>query len=117
MLNHPKKQIPLADLKAQFVSIESDLRHAIERVLQSQQFVFGPEVEGFEREVAEYCDVRHGIGVSSGTDALLISLMAHDVGPGDEVITTTCSFFATAEAISRLERNLFSWILNLGHRI
>jgi len=96
------QSIPLLDLKAQFENIEGDIRDAIDGVLQSQNFIMGSEVEKFEDEVASYSNVRHGIGVSSGTDALLVSLMGLGIKPGDEVVTTAYSFFATAGAISRL---------------
>lgn len=94
--------IPLLDLKAQYNSIRDEIREAVDRVLDSQQFILGPEVEALEREVAEYCRCRHAVGVSSGTDALLVVLMALDLRPGDEVITSSYGFFATAGAIARL---------------
>jgi dTDP-4-amino-4,6-dideoxygalactose transaminase len=94
--------IPLLDLKAQHASIRAEIRQAVDRVLDSQQFVLGSEVESLEREIADYCHCRHAIGVSSGTDALLVALMALDIRPGDEVITSAYSFFATAGAIARL---------------
>src|SRR6478672_482062 len=95
-------KVPLLDLKAQYSTIRSEIREAIERVIESQHFILGPEVEGLEREIAAFCHARFAIGVSSGTDALLVALMAIGTGPGDEVITAAFSFFATAGVISRL---------------
>jgi len=93
-------RIPILDLTPEVEELWDDLMAAISRVLRSGQFVLGPEVEAFEREVAEYLGVKHAIGLNSGTDALVIGLRALGVGPGDEVITTPFTFFATAEAIS-----------------
>ena len=95
-------KVPLLDLKAQFESIADEAREAMWRVCESQRFIMGPEVQALEEEVATYCDVAHGVGVSSGTDALLVSLMALDIGAGDEVVTTPYTFFATAGCISRV---------------
>lgn len=98
----PTISVPLLDLKAQFATIEGETRSAIDRVLASQHFILGPEVEALESEVAAYCQCQFGIGVSSGTDALLVALMAINLRPGDEVITTPYTFFATAGSIARL---------------
>lgn len=95
-------KVPLLDLKAQFASIEKEVRMVIDRVIADQVFILGPEVDHLEKEIAAYIGAKHAVGVSSGSDALLLSLMALGIGPGDEVVTTTYSFFASAGAIARL---------------
>ena len=94
--------IPLLDLKAQYAAIKDEVMQEINNVCQNQMLCLGPAVENFEKEIAEYCGCKHAIGVSSGSDALLVSLMALGIRPGDEVITTPFTFFATAGAIARL---------------
>lgn len=95
-------KIPLIDLRGQHLLLRPELMEAIERVIDSQQFVLGSEVEAFEKSVAEYSRTEFAIGCASGSDALLLALMALDLKPGDEVITTPFTFFATAAAIARL---------------
>ena len=94
--------VPLLDLKAHHEPLHQEIMEGIERVFKSQAFILGPEVGKLEERVATYCQAKYGIGVTSGTDALLIALMAIGVGPGEEVITTPYSFFATAGAVARL---------------
>src|SRR5688572_18846240 len=100
--SNPTRSIPLLDLRAQFAAIAPEIRPAIERVISAQKFILGEEVEAFEQEVAKYCGSKYAVGCASGSDALLLALMAYDVGPGDRVLTTPYTFFATAAAISRL---------------
>jgi dTDP-4-amino-4,6-dideoxygalactose transaminase len=94
--------VPLLDLRAQFQTIRGEVMAAVERVFESQHFILGPEVEAFEKDAAEYCQIKHAIGCGSGSDALLLALTALGVGPGDEVVTASFSFFATAGSIARL---------------
>ncbi|MES2764730.1 MAG: DegT/DnrJ/EryC1/StrS family aminotransferase [Bacteroidota bacterium] len=94
--------VPLLDLRQQYNSLKNELDAALINVAETQMLVLGPEVDKLERTLAEYCDARHAIGVSSGTDALLMALMALDISAGDEVILPTYSFFATAGVVARL---------------
>lgn len=94
--------IPLLDLKAQFQTFRDEALEAITRVVDSQHFILGPEVDAFEAALGEYTDLPAAVGVSSGTDALLIALMALGIRPGDEVVTTPFTFFATAGTVARL---------------
>lgn len=94
--------VPFIDLVAQHQTIASEIREAVDRVFASQAFILGDEVARFEEEAARYCDTREAIGCASGTDALLLALMALGIGPGDEVVTSPFTFFATAGAIHRV---------------
>jgi len=95
-------QVPLLDLKAQYATIKDEAMRAISEVCDGQSFALGPAVAEFEEKIAVYCNSKHAIGVSSGTDALIVGLMALGIKPGDEVITTPFTFFATAGSVVRL---------------
>ena len=95
-------QVPLLDLRAQFAPLKRDIMAAIENICDSQHFILGPKVEAFEAEMAAYCRTAGAVGVSSGSDALIIALMAEGIGHGDEVITSPFTFFATVGAIVRV---------------
>ncbi len=99
-------KVPLLDLNKQHMPIINEIKNAINRVITSQNFILGEEVELFENAIAKYCNVKYAVGVSSGSDAIIISLMASNIGPGDFVITSPYSFFATAEAVSRVGAKL-----------
>ncbi len=92
-------QVPFVDLRAQYRSIREEVLEAISNTLESMELLLGPNVQAFEQEFADYCDVRHAVGVANGTDALYLALRACGVGPGDEVITVSHTFIATVEAI------------------
>src|SRR5438067_748289 len=94
--------VPMLDLQAQYRPIREELLAAVTRVCDSQRFIMGPEIEAVEEEFSRLLGVEHAIAVSSGTDAVLLALMTLGIGDGDEVITSTYSFFATAAAIVRL---------------
>src|SRR5688572_29501707 len=94
--------VPLLDVNAQNLPLESELRAAFERVLRSGQFIMGPDVPAFEAEVANFVGAQHAIGVSSGTDAILLALMTLGIGPGNEVLCPTFTFFATAGCVARV---------------
>ena len=95
-------RVPLLDLSEQYRLLAKPIRQEIDETLRTQNFILSPKVTEFERALADYCGARHVIGVSSGTDALLAILMALEVGPGDAVVTTAYTFFATAGCIARV---------------
>jgi len=95
-------KVPLLDLKPQYQQVKDEILEATEDIYESQYFILGPKVESLEEDIARYCRCSHAVGVSSGTDALLISLMAAQIGMGDRVLTSPYTFFATAGAISRV---------------
>jgi dTDP-4-amino-4,6-dideoxygalactose transaminase len=98
----PARRVPLLDLQAQLATIRSDVMATVERVVDSQMFIMGENVTKLEEQIAAYSNAPHAIGCASGSDALLLALMAYDIGPGDEVLTVPYTFFATVGAISRL---------------
>lgn len=102
MSNPTPFQIPIVDLRAQYRKIHKQVRRAIDEVNDSQQFILGPAVSQFEAQMASYLRCEHAVGVASGSDALLLALMALDIGPGDAVITTPFTFFSTVSSITRL---------------
>ncbi|KAF0246502.1 MAG: hypothetical protein FD167_3457, partial [bacterium] len=102
MTTQTKFSIPILDLKAQYQTIKSEVMSAVESVFESQYFILGKEGISLEETLAPYCQAKFAIGCASGSDALLIALMAIDIKPGDEVITTPFTFFATGGSVSRL---------------
>ena len=102
MSNHTTFKIPLVDLRAQYEKIRIQVRQAVDEVSDSQLFILGPAVNKFEEQMAAYLGCAHAVGVASGSDALLLALMALDIGPGDAVITTPFTFFSTVSSITRL---------------
>ena len=102
MFNPSPYKIPIVDLRAQYASIRDHVRSAIDAVAETQQFILGPTVKQFETEMAAFLGCQHAVGVASGSDALLLALMALGIGPGDAVITTPFTFFSTVSSITRL---------------
>src|SRR5215472_11487733 len=91
--------VPLFDTATPLASLRAELRAAVERVLDSERYILGPEVQAFERELAAYCGAAHGVGVANGTDAITIALRALGIGRGDDVVVPSFTFYASAEAI------------------
>jgi dTDP-4-amino-4,6-dideoxygalactose transaminase len=102
MPTQAKMTVPLLDLKAQYADIRQEVDDAVRRVMESTRFIGGPEVSGLEEEIARYSQCAHGVGCASGTDALLLALRALGIGPGDEVVTSAYSFFASAGVIANV---------------
>jgi dTDP-4-amino-4,6-dideoxygalactose transaminase len=102
LINQSKSGIPMVDLRTQYASIREEIRAALDAVLDSQQFILGPQVQTLEEEMAHYCGRQFAVGVASGTDALILALRACGISPGDEVIVPSFSFIATADAVSLL---------------
>ncbi|MBF8253725.1 MAG: DegT/DnrJ/EryC1/StrS aminotransferase, partial [Deltaproteobacteria bacterium] len=102
MSSLPSYKIPLVDLRVQYAGIRSEIDEALDEVLESQQFILGPAVKRFEEQMGAYLGCEHAVGVASGSDALLLALMALEVGPGDAVLVTPFTFFSTVSSITRL---------------
>lgn len=100
--NEVASKIPMLDLNAQYASIRGEIQAAINAVLDSQHFILGPQVHSLEEEIASYCGRKFGVGVASGTDAIILALRAAGVGPGDEVLVPSFTFIATADSVSLL---------------
>jgi dTDP-4-amino-4,6-dideoxygalactose transaminase len=97
-----KMKVPFFDLTHQFLSLEGEIKQALDEVFKTQQFILGPQVKALEQVIAQYCHTRYAMGVASGSDALLLSLMALGIGPGDEILLPSFTFFATAGSVSRV---------------
>jgi len=106
--------VPLFDTSTPLAALRGELREAIERVLESERYILGPEVGAFEREFADYCGAEHGVGVANGTDAITIALRAMGVGPGDEVVVPSFTFYASAEAIPPTGATPVFWDIDPG---